>query len=315
MSKITQHFLQSPAWQEFQESEGRQTFRLNGSDFDALAILTPTKLGNYLFVPYGPSVASKIGLNNALEALRSLGTQKNAIFIRIEPLDPLEPSQIAHFNLKKTKNIEPQATQILDLTPPADTILKNFSSTNRNRYRNYAKKGLSTRTSKNPDDIAILADLLKGVSANNHFTPHAASYLKNQLKFPFATLYIADYTDENQKKTPIAASLVYDDSTTRYYAHAAADYAHRKLSPGNIIVAKMIMDAKDIGKQYFDFWGITLSEDKTDPWYGFTEFKRSFGGTPKIYAGTYDLVINSAKYHAYTALRMINRSFRTFSKR
>ena len=40
----------------------------------------------------------------------------------------------------------------------------------------------------------------------------------------------------------------------------------------------MIIDAKHNGRKKFDFWGVTTSEDPNHPWYGFTKFKKSFGG-------------------------------------
>ena len=67
------------------------------------------------------------------------------------------------------------------------------------------------------------------------------------------------------------------------------------------------MEAKEAGKKRFDFWGVTTSEDPSHPWYGFTQYKKSFGGELVTYSGTYDLVTNAAKYKAYGLLRKANR--------
>ena len=77
----------------------------------------------------------------------------------------------------------------------------------------------------------------------------------------------------------------------------------------------MIFDAKAAGKKIFDFWGITTSEDPKDPWYGFSKFKKSFGGYQIDYAGTYDLPINKVKYLAYSLLRPINKFKRKIFKK
>ncbi len=63
------HFLQTPAWQKFQEDEGRKVFREKSDKFEYMAILRHTKLGNYLFVPYGPALKDKKALKPALESL------------------------------------------------------------------------------------------------------------------------------------------------------------------------------------------------------------------------------------------------------
>jgi lipid II:glycine glycyltransferase (peptidoglycan interpeptide bridge formation enzyme) len=112
----------------------------------------------------------------------------------------------------------------------------------------------------------------------------------------------------------IAAALVYDSPTTRYYAHAAASYEHRKLSAGTALLAQMIIDAKNKGLKTFDFYGITSSEDPHHPWYGFTKFKKSFGGQPLAYLGTWDLPIKKARYRAFNTLRRANRRLRKLLK-
>lgn len=296
------HFLQSEAWEKFQNFEGKTTYRLEDKDFSLLAIEDHTPLGNYLFIPYGPTLTSQAGLKSALAAAKKLAVAKKCLFIRLEPTIPIDESILKELKLQKTKDIDPKYTLILDLDPSEDTLLSNMEQRKRRYYKTYEKKGISIRTSHNPADAKILTSLLSTLAENNHFQKHSDKYLTDQINFDFSTLYIAEFEGK-----PIAAALVYDDDTTRYYAHAATDYEHRNLAAGAILVVKMIMDAKALGLKYYDFWGITISEDPKDPWYGFTRYKKTFGGYQKSYGGTYDYVINHTKYNLYTALRPINR--------
>ena len=116
----------------------------------------------------------------------------------------------------------------------------------------------------------LIKDFIDKISnaKNNHFIPHDRKYLADQLAQKFATLYYIELDGE-----PIAASIIYDDKTTRYYAHAAADYEHRRFYGNAILVIQMIIDAKAAGKKSFDLWGVTPSKDPNDPWFGFTSFK------------------------------------------
>ena len=75
------------------------------------------------------------------------------------------------------------------------------------------------------------------------------------------------------------------------------------------------LDAKKNGQKYYDFWGITTSKDKNHPWYGFTQYKKSFGGRQVDYAGTYDLPINRKKYALYSLLRPINKLKRKITRK
>ena len=88
---------------------------------------------------------------------------------------------------------------------------------------------------------------------------------------------------------------------------SGTDPKFRKLPATVAILTTAIFDAKEKGFKTFDFWGIAPENAKKDhPWAGFTEFKKSFGGTPVHYTGTYDYPINKPKYILYKSLRKIN---------
>lgn len=299
---MSEHFLQSTNWEKYEHLEQNKTFRLEEKEYSALAILKSTPFGNYLFCPYGPTLRSPNSLPEALSGLQKLAHQTKSFFIRIEPTFPLDSSTIHANRLQKSHDIDPAHTWVLDLTVPEESLLDHIQKEKRRLWRVSPKKGVSIHRSKNPEDITILTDLLKQVTEKNHFTAQTALHLKNQLKSDFATLYIAELD-----KQPIAAALIYDYAGTRYYAHAAADYEHRKLSAGSTIVIQSILDAKKSGSHTYDFWGITTSTDPKHPWYGFTAFKKSFGGHQIDYAGTYDLPLRPLRYKIYQFFRWLNR--------
>ncbi len=170
------------------------------------------------------------------------------------------------------------------------------------RWRNLSKKGIKIRTSKDPEEIMILSDLLKKLSSERQFNPQDENHLKNQLKAGFATLYIAEL-----KNKPVAASLVYDYGDTRFAVHAADDPTHHNLRAGVSLTIQKILDAQAAGKKYYDFWGITTSSNPKHPWYGFTKYKKSYAGRQVDYAGTWDLPLNGTKYAIYQVLRKLNR--------
>ena len=114
-----------------------------------------------------------------------------------------------------------------------------------------------------------------------------------------AALYVARLDGE-----PIGASLVYDSDDTRTYAHAAMDFEHRRLSAGIPLVVRMVLDAKQKGLSRFDLFGTAPEDAGPDhPWHGFTKFKKSFGGRPDSYPGTWDLPLCRGMYAAYTGVR------------
>lgn len=295
------HFLQSPAWKTFQKALGREVVNAHGEGWNYQAIVETGTGNRRLYCPYGPTFTSVKAFDAAIQSLKQTALTQGASFIRIEPVGPpLSSAQLKKRGFKAVtyQQLQPAHTLIIDLTPPKEDILAQMSQNSRNITRNYAKKGISIHTSTDPADISILTSLLARVGARNHITPHSSNYFKTQATALFpsdsAVLYYAVVDN-----TPIAAALVYDDDTTRYYAHAAADDAYRKLSAGTALVGRMILDAKDKGLARFDLYGIAPNDSPTHPWAGFSKFKRSFGGTPLTYMGAWDLPLKPIRYWLY----------------
>lgn len=314
---MKQHLLQSPEWEAYEKSEGQDTFRVTGEGFSVLAVLKKTLLGNYLYCPYGPAIEFQNTeecreiFKRALEALKSLAREQGAFFIRVEPaFDAISGDELKELGLEKSHDIDPAHTWILDLTKLSqEELLAGIEKRKLRHWRTHKNKGISLRQTQDPEQITILTQFLKGLGERDHFNPQNEAHLKRQLQAGFATLYIAELEGE-----PIAAALIYDHNGVRYYAHAATDEEHRKLMAGTIILIQMIVDAKEKGEEVFDFWGITTSEDPKHPWYGFTQYKKSFGGKQVDYAGTWDLSVKQVRYNLYKVVRKMNRAKRRLKR-
>ncbi|MBR2996912.1 peptidoglycan bridge formation glycyltransferase FemA/FemB family protein [Candidatus Saccharibacteria bacterium] len=315
---------QTKKWQKFLDDTGATTFFEETDDFTYLAELKTTPLGNYLYLPYGPYTPHKNSLKKAFQSLQQLAIAKKAMFIRIEPQTPSDtkilrqaaaqavlhgPKHKKPFKIKKSHDLDPADTWVLDLTPDKSAIISGFTQGTRTRYNQFAKKGLSVTTSKDPDDIKYLVKLQHKLAQNKKIGTFSEKYLKKELEQDFATLYLVHYTPADEKTDKIiAASLFFDHADTRYYMQSAADLDYRKLPATVALLTTAIFDAKDNGLKKFDFWGIAPDgAPKDHPWAGFTDFKKSFGGQAVHYSGTYDLVLKSFKYTLYKIFRVINR--------
>lgn len=344
------HFLQSDEWQKYEKLEGHQTFTEETADFSYLAIKHNTKLGSYLFVPYGPSLKTGDAKNNdlkntemdittaekslqkALESLKKLAKRERCFFIRLEPTVPLEAKIMTNYACVKSTDIDPAHTWLLDLSPTEPELHKNFTQGTRTCVNQFPKKGLTVEVSHDPADIRYLTSLQHKLAKQKNITAYSETHLKNELSQPFASLYLVRYnpdTDQTlknpdpsapmsskprpKKNSIIAASLFFDDlkNSTRFYMQSAADMNYKYLPATHGMLAAAIFDAKQKGQKFFDFWGIAPDNaPQSHPWAGFTKFKKSFGGFAKNYAGTYDLPLNKTKYTLYKKIRTINRRLR-----
>lgn len=310
---------QTEDWKKLQDDLKEVSFFEKGKGFQYLAILKNTPVGKYLYLPYGPVADSEDSFKAAIKNLNNLAKSKSAIFIRIEPQNPDFINAFPK-RTKKSKDLNPKDTWVLDIAPDSSELLKNFSQGTRTRYNTYPKKGLTVEKTTNTEDIKILVSLQHKLAKERHIGTFSESYLKAELSQPFSVLYLVKYNKpSNVESSPelpsddqiLAASLFFDKDDTRYYMQSAADGDYKKLPATVALLSEAIFDAKEKGIKHFDFWGIAPEgADKSHPWYGFTEFKKSFGGSPVHYAGTYDVILSPAKYKLYELTRKLNRLLR-----
>lgn len=308
-NEIEIHFHQSAAWEAFQLSLGRKVFHRTGDGWEYRAILEPARFGmSRLYCPYGPTATSRRALRTALASLRALARSQHAAFVRIQPLgSEFSSADMKRYGAHKIPYSQPAHTWVVDTARPSDEILADMKQNNRNLYRTAAKKGLVYEKSTNPEDIVYLTTLLHGVAAHNQITVHSDTYFQQQaaalLPLGAASIHLIRYKDE-----VIAAALVYKDEHTYYYGHAAADHEHRKLGASTALLAHIIIDAHDSGKETCDLYGITTSEDPAHRWAGFTRFKKSFGGHQLDLSETYEYPIDHLRHYAYRGARYIRRA-------
>ena len=303
------HFLQSTAWETFQQSLGRTTFRRSGDGWDFLAILEPGTANSRLYCPYGPTVADRTALTAAIAELTQLGQSQQVSFLRIEPVDPAYNAFLSSHKWRKVtyQQLQPEHSHLLDLTQPKEQLIAQMAQPVRNIYRNYHKKGVVVHHSTDPKDIEILLQFVHQVAQRNGIRPHRDDYFRQQAAtlFPLhaAQLWYAMFEGQ-----PIAAALFYQTETTLYYAHAGASALpqHRKLNAGTAVLAEAIIDAQQRGLQLVDLYGIAPTGASPDhPWAGFTKFKRSFGGSDVTFAGAWDLPLRPVSYWLYRAYQII----------
>ena len=303
---------QSKEWQVFQEDLGEKSFLIKKANYQYLAILKTTPVGNYLYCPYGPIASDALSFKSAIKSLERLADEHQALFIRVEPFEEKHAKCLPKSTQKST-DLNPKETWLLDLTGNDDVLKQKLPSRLLRYYKQAQKKGITIKTSHNPDDAHYLLDLQKALAKEKGINTFSEEYYKTQISQPFSTLYLLEYTNPEEKKKNeiIAAGLVFDDKDTRYNLQGAQTEEGRKLHATGILTIQLILDAKEKGLKTFDFWGIAPEgAPKNHPWAGFTNFKKTFGGYEFEHAGTYDIVLKPVKYKLYQLTRKLNRLIR-----
>lgn len=304
-AKRQAHFLQSSDWAAFQIAQGKKVFYSQDTGWSWMAILETSKLGKYLYCPYGPTVSSAKELAEALSALKHCAKKQKVDFIRIEPRGPLVEKDLRNLHLQHAhRDIQPSYTLIKDLSRPDEKLWAEMSSTNRRLARRAKESGFSFQTSQNPEDIEPLLAMIKETAQRHGVQFFSSQYYKTMadtlLPRNAAKLFYVIYEGK-----PVAGCVTFEDAHTRYYAHAASAENARRIQPGVPLLGHVIFDAKAEGKKQIDYCGIAPPDQPNHKLAGVTRFKESFGGEVKTTLGTWELPMRIVRYHSYRLVRRI----------
>ena len=325
-------FLQSWQWGEFQKDAGKKVWRLgileeaSGGRLTAAAQIIESDLpfgANYLYCPRGPVFGKFEVKEERLEVfdaligeIKKIAGKGRSLFLRIDP--PWETnlaSGVAYrenprYFRKSPNEIQPKDTLILDLTKTEEQLLSEMKQKTRYNIRLAEKRGVEILVASEPEKyLPEFWELIEETSRRNEISSHDEKYYRKMLKalrgsnsgkddsktVPVlnSRLYLARY--ENRI---IAANIALFFGKLAVYLHGASSDRYRNVMAPYLLQWKQIKHARETGCRTYDFWGITVNDEK-ETWRGITRFKMGFGGKEKRYIGAFDLPFDKVKYDLY----------------
>jgi lipid II:glycine glycyltransferase (peptidoglycan interpeptide bridge formation enzyme) len=202
--------------------------------------------------------------------------------------------------IKKTIDVQPSKTRILDLRKKEEDLLREMHQKTRYNIRLADRKGVEIigATLDTVDELfGAFWQLMETTTDRDNFRSHSREYYRKMLDVPFTKLYLAKYGDNI-----LAGAIVSFFGDTATYIHGASSNEMRNLMAPYLLQWEMIKAAQGRGCAYYDFYGVDEMK-----WPGVTRFKKGFGGQEIHYAGTYDFVFCRPFYCLYSLLRKLRR--------
>jgi lipid II:glycine glycyltransferase (peptidoglycan interpeptide bridge formation enzyme) len=314
--KNSASFLQSLKWAEFQHSLGLNYYLLKDRGWSCLVFEKKNRFGKFLFAPYGPTLDSPDYLSDCLISLIKLARQVNADWLKLEPvinkgdLADLKKILKKHGAVKAVHNQEPELTRVIDLSPSDEELLASVSQSTRSLIRkNHREHFLTFQTSTQPADMSELAAML-GIVANRKgigFFPAQYFIKQAEVLMPAKMLYLEQSYHDNKL---VGLAVMHDYGPVSSYTFAATLPEAHKLSVSALLLWQALVNAKARGIKKADLWGIAPDDaPPSHPWYGFSTYKKKFGGQVVELAGTWDLPLTN-KYRIYRAAQKVYRRLR-----
>lgn len=314
-------FLQSWDWGKFQESLGAKIWRLNfNNQILALVIKKELLFGlNYLYIPRGPVIkkADKKSFKNFLEEVKKIAEQEKSVFLKIEPVEIDDDSKniLNDFNFKKSDEIQPLKTLLIDLSKSEDEILGKMEHDTRYSIRVAQKRGVVIKKSfgaiqeEKKRMLEIFYEMFKETARRNKIVIYPEKYFRNF--FDFVNDIDMGIFNAYLEGNPIASAIIFFYNNQAFYLYAASKTGYGRYSAPSLILWEAILEAKKKGCRNFDFWGISFDNKN---WRGITDFKKSFGGKEYEYFGARDYIFNAPLYKLYQFFNKIRKSWRKISR-
>jgi lipid II:glycine glycyltransferase (peptidoglycan interpeptide bridge formation enzyme) len=327
-------FLQAWEWGEWQKNQGNKVARVALMDEDeivATAQCVRMDMGfgkHYVYIPYGPvtDFRFKIFLSAIASAeaedLRFFLDQlkqkfPSAVFVRVEPQEKLNGLE----NLaKKTVNIQPGITMVVDIKKTDDEILAAMHPKTRYNIKIAQRHGVDVQSELvvTPRYGLYVQEAIQAIvdtQVRQNYRGHPFEYYKKLIDF-FALnnaksdLKVIIYKALYQKKL-IASGIMVDFGKTRMYLYGGSTDEDKNLMAPYLMHWQAMQDARNLGLEFYDLCG---SEVASGGERGFTRFKKGFGGRVVEYAGAYDVIYNKLWYNGYRIVRQANRLLKQITK-
>ncbi len=311
-NSVVEHPIQTWEWGQFRKQTGKKVEHLgffeNGQIKKAL-LVTFRPVPKFKQYSVGYCARGFRPDEDQISALKQLGAQHNALFIKIEPNVTVPAEDRAELKplIQKMANqgFEPgrpyfaKHTFQVDLTLSEDELFSNLKSKTRYNVKLAQKKGVKIIEDNSKQGLEIYIEILQEILDRKGFYLHSPEYFRNMWQTLQGTdimhIFHAVYDD-----TSLVSWVLFKWQDMAYYPYGASRDLHREVMPSNLMMWELLMWAKKQGAKTFDMWGsLGPNPDKNNPWYGFHRFKKGYGGDLMRFVGTYDLVLQQPHYKLF----------------
>jgi lipid II:glycine glycyltransferase (peptidoglycan interpeptide bridge formation enzyme) len=318
LSKFPQKsFLQTWQWGDFQaDSLGKKVMRLGlyrdeSLEGLCLAVEEVSRFGTYVYSPRGPVLNWDEDTEAYLEALRKYFKESGKyVHYRSDPRLEHNADEVGTYiklGFQSAANfVQVQRCWVLDVANAENekelfkyAKSKGMSKSIPRHIRKAAKKSVTTRISDDIKDVDILVDFLNELAEEKGIPKRPDSYYRGMFEHMapagWMKFIIAEYEGE-----PISVILLatYGDEVGTLHGCSKSDL------PNNLYASKKIywdamLYAMENGYKRFNFWGVLSDaqmEDRSHPSFGYSLFKKRFGGRELLFMDTKDYVYKRLSY-------------------
>jgi len=319
------HIMQSAAWGHFKTAVGWQTHRLGVVRQNNLIVgaqilfrRLPFLPASIAYIPKGPfgRVMDTAALEVLFAGIHQLAHRRRAIFLKIEPNWPDEPSYrdvlLRQGFLASEQTNQPRSTITIDLRAGEQALWGDMRKKTRKLVRRAGREGVTVVDGSSADMERFFAVLrttakLKGFAIHNldFYTRVWHVFQRGGQVHLLLAIYRGDV---------VGGKMIFTFKDTTMHFWGGTVPAGRKVFASYLLQWRAIQWALEHGFHTCDLWGIpnevgnllkrgeTPAYQRTDGLWGVYTFKRGFGGQVETYSGAYDYPYRPTLYKLGTKI-------------
>lgn len=308
------HVLQSELWEKFKNSYGTPAVRVGNVLYTKHKIPFTT-----YFYAYSPRVnpfdIDFDKLKKSLEENDCVAIHFDVPNVTTDSPDAEKAIKIFEGKCSLSSRVEfAKGNFFMDLTKSEEELMKGLHKKHRYGIKYALTKGVIIREGSTQADLDSFYKLYAETGVRAKFFARSKRYMelvwKTFREVNSAHLIIAEFDGE-----PLTAWMLLTYDNVLYYPYGGSTSEHRNLQSSSLVGWEAIKLGKKLECKLFDMWG--ASEDmsnKSDPYYGFSNFKQKYGARHVVYIPSYDFVINESVYKMFTAANSLRWKLLNFFK-
>jgi lipid II:glycine glycyltransferase (peptidoglycan interpeptide bridge formation enzyme) len=330
---------------DFQIDDEKEFENVRQVDAKVAAIIIKLKIGNVLYVPYGPTInplllkeEQGVVINKVLSYLKKIAIKENCVFVRMENFNnenmenkffsgemnrTYTPSKNIfsmfssnlHLPNKKTFAKEgifqPRVEWWLGLNDTEENIYNNFHKDHRYSIRRAQKENIEVEiVDKNLESyFEEFWKLMKITSDRDGFSLYDKEYYQaifsGVLYAGVRKFLVFTKYTGSTGGKYLSVALVVGDDKVANLLYAGSVTEKRELGFNHLMQWEAIKHAKKLGFEIYNFGGIYENGYGKPGLQGVTNFKKRFGGFPKFHGDFLDMPIKKFRYFIYILRKLI----------
>lgn len=304
-------FMQSFFWSEFKRNTNWSTFKIGLIDNEQLvggaSILKYdfSENKNFLYIPEGPvldysSPKAELyfhAIMSEIDKIADFEGAQNTSHMRINPRLKDLPNFFEKFT-KAPVDMEPRLTVMVDLSATKEAMLARMKPKGRYNIKIAEKAGVTVRQASSDDDLKSFLKLYNETCERNDLEGQNIEYFEKLIDVLQSSHQGNIFLAEHQHDILAAALVITYGNRSSYFFGASTSLKKEKMAPYKLHW-EAIKYAKSQNSKWYDFWGVSATEDKDHSWAGISQFKRKFGVEEFSFIGCYDFIYDHKLYQEF----------------